>query len=99
MTLHIYFALKYFKVTIITLSLISLLLILIDLIEHSRKFSNYTDFFGILHLTFLNLPKSIYEVIDLTMLISSIAFFVSMSKTNELVIVRGAGRSVYGAIL
>jgi len=98
MTLHIYFALKYFRVTLITLSLISLLLILIDLIEHSRRFSYYTDFFGILHLTFLNLPKSIYQVIDLTMLISSITFFLSMTKTNELVIVRGAGRSVYGAI-
>ena len=98
MTLHIYFALKYFKVILTTFSLISLLLILVDLIEHSRRFSYYTDFFGILHLTFLNLPKSIYQVIDLTMLISSIAFFVSMSKTSELVIVRGAGRSMYGAI-
>ena len=98
MTLHIYFALKYFKVILTTFSLISLLLILVDLIEHSRRFSYYTDFFGILHLTFLNLPKSIYQVIDLTMLISSIAFFVSMSKTSELVIVRGSGRSVYGAL-
>ena len=32
------------------------------------------------------------------MLISSIAFFISLSKTSELVIVRGSGRSVYGAI-
>ena len=98
MTLHIYFALKYFKITLTTFTLISLLLILIDLVEHSRRFSNYTDFLGIIHLTFLNLPKSIYQVIDLTMLISSIVFFISMSKTSELVIVRGSGRSVYGAI-
>ena len=98
MTLHNYFALKYFKVILTTFSLISLLLVLIDLIEHSRRFSNYTDFSGILYLTFLNLPKSIYEVIDLTMLISSIVFFISLSKTSELVIVRGAGRSVYGSI-
>ena len=98
MTLHNYFALKYFKVILITFSLISLMLILIDLIEHSRRFSYYTDLFGIIHLTFLNLPKSIYEVIDLTILISSIAFFISMSNTSELVIVRGSGRSVYGAI-
>ena len=98
MTLHTYFALKYFKVMLTTFSLISLLLILIDLIEHSRRFSYYTDLLGILHLSFLNLPKSIYEVIDLTMLISSIAFFISLSKTSELVIVRGSGRSVYGAI-
>ena len=98
MTLHTYFALKYLKVILTTFLLIALLLILIDLIEHSRRFSYYTDLFGILHLSFLNLPKSIYEVIDLTMLISSIAFFISMSKTSELVIVRGSGRSVYGAI-
>ena len=98
MTLHTYFALKYFKVILTTFFLIALLLILIDLIEHSRKFSYYTDLFGILHLSFLNLPKSIYEVIDLTMLISSIAFFISVSKTSELIIVRGSGRSVYGAI-
>ena len=98
MTLHTYFALKYFKVMLTTFFLISLLLILIDLIEHSRRFSYYTDLFGILHLTFLNLPKSIYEVIDLTMLISSLVFFISMSRTSELIIVRGAGRSVYGAI-
>ena len=98
MTLHMYFALKYFKVMLTTFFLISLLLILIDLIEHSRRFSYYTDLFGILHLTFLNLPKSIYEVIDLTMLISSLIFFISMSRTSELIIVRGAGRSVYGAI-
>ena len=98
MTLHTYFAIKYLKVILTTFSLISLLLILIDLIEHSRRFSYYTDLFGILHLSFLNLPKSIYEVIDLTMLISSIAFFISLSKTSELVVVRGSGRSVYGAI-
>ena len=98
MTLHNYFAMKYFKVILITFSLISLLLFLIDIIEHSRRFSQYTDLLGIFHLTFLNLPKSIYEVIDLTILISSIAFFISMSKTSELVIVRGSGRSVYGAI-
>ena len=70
MTLHTYFALKYLKVILTTFFLISLLLILIDLIEHSRKFSYYVDFLGILHLTLLNLPKSIYEIIDLTILIS-----------------------------
>ena len=54
--------------------------------------------FGVVHLTFLNTPKGIYEIIDLIMLIGSIVFFISISKTNELIIVRGAGRSVYGAI-
>ena len=98
MTLHNYFAVKYLKVILIIFSIISLLLIFIDLIEHSRRFSYYTDLFGILHLTFLNLPKSIYEVIDIIILLSSITFFLSLSNTSELVIVRGSGRSIYGAI-
>jgi len=99
MILHAYFALKYIKFMITTFSIMSLLLILIDLIEHSRRFFYFTDLIGIIHLTLLNAPKSIYEIIDLIVLIASIIFFVSMSKTNELIIVRGAGRSVYGAIL
>ena len=76
----------------------SLLLVMIDLIEHSRRFSYVIDLYSIIHLTFLNAPKSIYEIIDLIMLIASLVFFISISKTSELVIVRGAGRSVYGAI-
>ena len=98
MTLHTYFALKYTKITLIVLFLLSLLLILVDLIEHSRRLSNILDLYSIIHLTFLNAPKSIYEIIDLIMLIASLVFFISISKSSELVIVRGAGRSVYGAI-
>ena len=98
MTLHNYFALKYLKMLSITLVLMSLLLILIDLIEHSRRFSHILDLFEITHLTFLNASKSIYEIIDLIMLIASVMFFLSVRKSSELIIVRGAGRSVYGAI-
>ena len=73
-------------------------MVMIDLIEHSRRFSSIVDLYSIIHLTFLNAPKSIYEIIDLIMLIVSLVFFISIGKTSELVIVRGAGRSVYGAI-
>ena len=72
--------------------------ILIDLVEHARRFSDILDIQGIFHLTFLNTPKSVYEIIDLIMLISSISFFLSISKTSELIIVRGSGRSVYGTL-
>lgn len=98
MTLHIYFAVKYLKIILTTLLLMSLLLFMIDLIEHSRRFSYLIDLSSIISLTVVNAPKSIYEIIDLIMLIASLVFFTSMSKTSELVIVRGSGRSMYGAI-
>ena len=98
MTLHTYFAIKYTKIMFIVLFLLSILMIMIDLTEHSRRFSSVVDLYSIIHLTFLNAPKSIYEIIDLIMLIVSLVFFISIGKTSELIIVRGAGRSVYGAI-
>lgn len=98
MTLNNYFALKFSKTLLVTFSLMISILFLIDLIENARRFSSNIDLMGIFHLTFLKTPKSVYEIIDLIILISSIWFFTSMNKSNELIIVRGAGRSVYKAI-
>ena len=80
-----------------TLAILTVLVILIDLVEHSRKYSDLLYLNGILRLT-LNTPKGVYEVIDLVMLIASISFFGSISKSSELVVVRGSGRSVYGTL-
>ena len=99
MTLHFYFARKFFLYVLTTLAILTILITLIDLVEHARRYSNSLNFNEVLRLTILNTPKSVYEVIDLIMLISSIAFFGSISKSSELIVVRGSGRSVYGTLL
>ena len=98
MTLHFYFARKFLTSVMTTLAILTVLVILIDLVEHSRKYSDLLNLNGILRLTLLNTPKGVYEVIDLVMLIASISFFGSISKSSELVVVRGSGRSVYGTL-
>ena len=98
MTLHFYFARKFLTSVMTTLAILTVLVILIDLVEHSRKYSDLLNLNGILRLTLLNTPKGVYEVIDLIMLIASISFFGSISKSSELVVVRGSGRSVYGTL-
>ena len=98
MTLNTYFAVKYSKIVLVTICFMISLVFVIDLIENARRFSFNTDLIGIFHLTFLKVPKSVYEIIDLIILIASIWFFTSTNKSNELIIVRGAGRSVYTAI-
>ena len=95
MTLHLYFAKKYLMIALVTFAIMLLVTFLIDLVEHSRRFSGSINFKGLFHLTFLNVPKSFYDIIDLMMLIASISFFISLSKTSELIIVRASGRSIY----
>ena len=91
----LYFAKKYLMITLVTFSIMLLVTFLIDLVEHSRRFSGSINFKGLFYLTFLNVPKSFYDIIDLIMLITSISFFISLSKTSELIIVRASGRSIY----
>ena len=95
MTLHFYFARKFLVSVLTTLAILTITIILIDLVEHSRKYSDLLNLNGVLSLTLLNTPKSVYEVIDLIMLIASITFFGSISKSSELIVVRGSGRSIY----
>jgi len=99
MTLHLYFGKKYLITILTTFIIMVLITFLVDLVEHSRRFSSSVNFKSIFFLTSLNVSKSIYEIIDLIILISSISFFISISKTSELIIVRGAGRSVYKTLL
>ena len=83
MTLHLYFAKKFLITVFATLAIISTVAYLIDLVEHSRKYSDYLNLNGVLRLTLLNTPKIVYEVIDLIILIASISFFSSMSKSTS----------------
>ena len=98
MTLHFYFARKFLIHLLATLAILTVVIILIDLVEHSRKYSDFLNLNGVIRLSLLNTPKSVYEVIDLIMLIASISFFGSISKSSELIVVRGSGRSIYGTL-
>ena len=86
MTLHFYFARKFLIHLLATLAILTVVIILIDLVEHSRKYSDFLNLNGVIRLSLLNTPK-VCKVIDLIMLIASISFFGSISKSSELIVV------------
>ncbi|MCY4304883.1 MAG: LPS export ABC transporter permease LptG [Aestuariivita sp.] len=94
MTLHIYFAKKFFQSFIIVLSVLLIFLLLIDLVEQSRKFRNNDVYFSeIFQIILLNLPIQISEMLPLIIILATIALFITLARSNELVITRSAGRS------
>lgn len=100
MTLHFYFARRFFWVFLAILAIFFLFLTLIDLVEQMRRFSGDDVSFGeVLQITLLNTPEGLYQIVPLVMILAAIALFLSLARSSELVVVRAAGRSGMSALV
>ncbi|MEM9124800.1 MAG: LPS export ABC transporter permease LptG [Pseudomonadota bacterium] len=94
MILDRYFARRFLQSFVVIGSIFLTLMILIDLIEQSRRFESVDLSFGrLLQLTLLNTPAAISEMLPLLVILSTIALFVGLARTSELVVTRAIGRS------
>ncbi|MCH2094239.1 MAG: LPS export ABC transporter permease LptG [Rhodobacteraceae bacterium] len=92
MILHAYFARRFFWVFMTVLAVFFGFLVLLDLIEQLRRFAD-ASFGDVLVLTLLNTPEGLYQILPLIMILSTIALFVNLARSSELVVARAAGRS------
>ena len=100
MTLHFYFAKRFFVSFLIVASAFLVLIFMIDFIEHLRSFRGQdVAFLEILELVALNVPSSLHQTLPLMMILCSIMLFLSLSKSNELVVTRAAGRSAVRSLI
>ena len=100
MRLHLYFARRYLLTFLAVLAAFFLILSLFDLLEQIRRYGDQgATFGGLLTLTLLNVPKSLYRVLPLVTIIASIFLFLSLARSSELVVARAAGRSINTTLL
>ncbi|MCY4302797.1 MAG: LPS export ABC transporter permease LptG [Aestuariivita sp.] len=100
MILYRYFAKKFLASFGATLAIILMFLMLIDLVEHYRKFDGFdVQFVQLIQLVLLNAPAQVNVILPLIMIISTIALFVTLARTSELIVTRAAGRSGLRALL
>ncbi|WP_037316043.1 LPS export ABC transporter permease LptG [Ruegeria halocynthiae] len=100
MILDRYFARRFMQSFLVIGGIFLTLLILIDLIEQVRRFDSENLSFGrLLHLTLLNTPAAISEMLPLLVILSTIALFVGLARSSELVVTRATGRSGIRALL
>ena len=93
MLLHIYFASKFAKNFVTTLSIFIIFMLLIDIIEQLRRFAVSIDYIEIFFLALLHLSASIYQVLPLIIILSSAWTFLSLARNSELIVFRAAGKS------
>jgi lipopolysaccharide export system permease protein len=100
MILHRYFAIRFFKTFGGVLGIFILILAFLDLVEQLRRFANTpATFTDIIQLTLLNVPQGLYAILPLIMIITTIALFLGLSRSSEMVVTRAAGRSAVRALM
>ncbi|WP_375690633.1 LPS export ABC transporter permease LptG [Pseudooceanicola sp. LIPI14-2-Ac024] len=94
MILHFYFARRFLKSFLGLLLVFSLMILLFDLVEQVRRLSGTeASFWQKLSLSLLHVPETIYEMIPLVTVLATVAMFVALAKSSELVVTRAAGRA------
>lgn len=75
--------------------------LLTGLIELIDKLGDFPDlaFWDVLGIVLLNLPAANYEILPLLMILSSVALFLRLARSSELVVLRAAGRSAIRALV
>jgi lipopolysaccharide export system permease protein len=93
MTLHLYFARRFFGLFMAVFGVFALFQYLLDLIEELRRAEAGTPFTLIAEITALKLPSGLYQILPLVLILATIGLFLNMARSSELVVARSAGRS------
>ncbi|MGI3164700.1 LPS export ABC transporter permease LptG [Pseudooceanicola sp. 200-1SW] len=100
MILHAYFARRFAKSFLLMLAVFFLLSAMIDLVEQMRKMSSYdVGLAQVLGLVLLNVPAGLYEILPLILILATVALFIALSRSSELVVARAVGRSALKTLL
>jgi lipopolysaccharide export system permease protein len=94
MTLSLYFARRFLLTFLAVFAVFFAVLYMIETIEQVRRSARRDFGFGTAaELALLNTPGTLYHVLPLAMILASIALFIRLSRSSELVATRAAGRS------
>jgi lipopolysaccharide export system permease protein len=74
-------------------------MVLIDLVEQLRRYGGEASFAELFQLSLLNLPSGIYDVLPLIMVLATVAMFLGLARSSEMVVTRAAGRSALRALI
>lgn len=100
MTVHFYFARKFLWIFLGIAMVFFVLTVLVDMVEQLRRYDvDAVGFDRVVGLTLLRTPESLYQLIPLIVILATIALFINLSRSSELVVVRAAGRSGIVSVL
>lgn len=100
MTLDVYFARRFVWSFCLVGGVFLGIIVLIDMVEQLRRFD--TEGFGLMQaaqLSLLNAPETIYRMLPLLVILSTITLFLGLSRSSEMVVTRASGRSALRSLM
>ncbi|MBW7921693.1 MAG: LPS export ABC transporter permease LptG [Rubellimicrobium sp.] len=94
MRLHLYLARRFLATFAAVAGGFLAVIVLVDLIEGARRGTG-----GALRAALLHAPGAFQSVLPLVMILASVALFLALARSSELVAVRAAGRSAITALM
>ncbi len=101
MTLHLYFGRRFLKSFFSVLFIFFAIMALTGLIDQIRRFggSEDTGFGTLFLLAILSVPSALYRILPLVMILATLALFLGLARSSELVVARASGRSAMASLL
>ncbi|PRY26860.1 lipopolysaccharide export system permease protein [Aliiruegeria haliotis] len=100
MKLQFYFARKFLMTLLGIFVVFAAFITLLDMVEQMRRFdSSELSFAGALELALLSSPETLYSILPLVVMLATLALFLNLARTSELVVTRATGRSAIRAMI
>ena len=94
MTLSLYVARRFVGLFGLILGVFAGMAALLDMVEQLRRMAGRDGtFLQAAHLAVMNVPGTLYQILPLMVILASIALFLALARSSELVVVRATGRS------
>ena len=100
MILALYVARRFLALTALVALVFAALLVPIDLAEQLRRLGDRgADFGDGVRLALLNLPAALHQILPLVVILATLALFLALARSSEMVVIRAAGRSALRALM
>ena len=101
MTLHFYFGRKFLRSFFSVFFVFFGILALTALIDQIRKFGGNEEasFTMMMGLAILSVPEDLYRILPLIMILATLALFLGLARSSELVVTRASGRSALRSLI
>lgn len=94
MILHRYFARRFLMSFLSVSGAFLTILGLLEFVDQVRRFSGgEVTLVQVVELTLLNIPEAFYEILPLITILATLALFLALARSSELVVTRASGRS------
>lgn len=94
MRLDLYFARRFLTAVSLVIGAFAGFLLLLEIVEQIRKFSaSEVGLPEAIELALLSAPETLYRILPLVTLLSSLVLCIGLARSSELVIARASGRS------